>query len=195
MSDDFDRGKFMKARSATIVALAVGAVAASGSIISVVLLPELERKRAREEVSASPSPRLERRREETERRVEELRAEINALGDTPSRGRLAAEVAGIRRRVRALASDQAALREVLAPDPVKALKVALLQRDLKSSQATAKASVDAVRADIERQYDLMKFVVGTLGLGLLAVIASVAVPAIRDLRAQKADEVAGERAE
>jgi hypothetical protein len=105
---------------------------------------------------------------------------VKAQGAIPPRGQLAAQVSRTQRQIRAVASDQAALREALAPDPVEALKVALLQRDLKNAQATTRASVDAVRADVERQYDLMKFVVGTLGLGLLALMASVAVPAIRD---------------
>ena len=134
----------------------------------------------------SPEPRvraslqLDGRLDAVVRDIAELKAAVRAQGPTPPKGKLAAEVRRIRSRVGALTSQQAALNEVLAPDPVKALGVALLQRDLRNTEASTEGSFAAVRADIDRQYDLMKFVVGTLGLGLLGVMGSVIIPAMRD---------------
>jgi hypothetical protein len=86
----------------------------------------------------------------------------------------------INRRLDGLTGQLNDLQDAITPDPAKALRVALLQRDLQNVQASSRASLQAVRSDVDRQYDLMKFVVGTLGLGMLGVIGSVFIPAIRD---------------
>jgi len=169
-------------RLLTSVQASAALAAAIATMAGLVALLVSDQPRESPQPAARTSTHVERRLTDTEQKLRDLQAAVRAQGAVPSQGKLAAEVRRTKRRVSVLASDQSDLKAVLAPDPVKALQVALLQRDLKNEQATTRASVEAVRADIERQYDLMKFVVGTLGLGLLAVIASVAVPAIRERR-------------
>jgi hypothetical protein len=173
-----------------VLAAATGVFAAVAGVTGVFLTGSPEEDSARQPAQLTTFL-LERRVDQAERDLKGLQAAVKAQGKAqgkvPRRGRLAAQVSRARQQLAALASDQSALEDALAPDPVDSLKVALLQRDLRNAQDATQASVAAVRADVERQYDLMKFVVGTLGLGLLALMASVAVPTFRDRRGSKAE--------
>ena len=47
----------------------------------------------------------------------------------------------------------------------------MLRKDIENARLSNQASIQAVQQDVDRQYDLMKFVVGTFALGFLALIA------------------------
>lgn len=71
------------------------------------------------------------------------------------------------------------MEEAVLEDAQKAVRVALLQRDLKNAQVQIDARFDSVDTDVGRQYDLMKWVIGTLVVGILGMVLTVIVPAWR----------------
>jgi hypothetical protein len=172
----FERAKYLSALISAVAALAAG----------LFLIAEPFTDRPREVPTATPTPTPQppasndARLNDTIRQVQQLQRTVEALGKTPTRSRLGAEVRSTRQTIRRLSSDMSALKDALGNDPIKALQVTLLQRDLRNASATSKATVDSLRQDIERQYDLMKFVVGTLALGMLGIVVSVVIPALRE---------------
>lgn len=63
-------------------------------------------------------------------------------------------------KVRQVDQEVSALQDAILRDPAKALEVPLLRRDIESSQLANQAALATVRQDIDRQYDLMKWICG-----------------------------------
>jgi hypothetical protein len=63
----------------------------------------------------------------------------------------------------------ARIEEVILADPSKALELTLLKRDIQSIQAVQAANMDAVKDGAERVYDMMKWILGSTVLAVLAL--------------------------
>jgi len=81
-----------------------------------------------------------------------------------------------------LDKDMTALQSAVLEDPVKALELPLLRRDLENARVANDAGVQSVKADIERQYDLMKWLVGTFALGMLGMLATVLTAIVKGVQ-------------
>lgn len=68
-------------------------------------------------------------------------------------------------------------------DPSKALEVPLLRRDLDSSKDAAQDALNGIQRDVDRQYDLMKWTMGTLVLGMGGLVVNQIVSARKDAKA------------
>jgi hypothetical protein len=66
----------------------------------------------------------------------------------------------------------ARLEEVILADPQKAVAVPLLQRDISALDARITREVESLRGDNARIYDLMKWLVGLMGLVSLSLIGT-----------------------
>lgn len=103
--------------------------------------------------------------------VEDLDEQMSAPGSTPSdEDDLARDVARLRQAVERV---EAAILD----DPDRALQLPLLRRDIDEVRDSLDDSIAALNRDIDRQYDLMKWVVGTLAFGMIGLVVSVVLPA------------------
>jgi uncharacterized small protein (DUF1192 family) len=102
--------------------------------------------------------------------VQRLKSEVNNLQKPTSQGRLAAQVSGMNAKLGQIDDEVSALQVAILRDPAKALEMPLLRRDIESNQAANQAALAAVRLDIDRQYDLMKWILGTFAVGVIGLI-------------------------
>jgi hypothetical protein len=127
-------------------------------------LTEIARAAAREQRA------LRARIEVNTREVQRLRSELNSLNKPPSQGAMAAQVGNLTSRMDQMDEDLSALENAILRDPAKALEIPLLERDLENNQLANQAALAAVRQDIDRQYDLMKWILGTFAVGIAGLI-------------------------
>jgi septal ring factor EnvC (AmiA/AmiB activator) len=111
--------------------------------------------------------------------IDQLTAQVDRLSRPSQASRLAATIDGIQRKLKQTRQSVTDLGSAVLDNPAKAVRVTLLQRDLKNQAAQHTDQLQAVRADIDRQYDLMKWVIGTLALGIVGMLLTVIVPALR----------------
>ena len=132
---------------------------------------------------AAQQPSVEavsRRVDALQTRLSKLNAEVQALpaqgatDPTGARGAFdSAAVAAVDRSLRRIDSQFQALQQAIGNSPLKALELPLLRRDLDNVKASNQATANSLRGDIDRQYDLMKWVLGTLVLGVAGILATV----------------------
>jgi hypothetical protein len=98
--------------------------------------------------------------------IKVLKKEISALKRPTDRRKVAAEVRGMREKVNQLDGEMSGLQTAILRSPAKAIELPLLARDLDNQRAANQASLAAIQQDIDRQYDLMKWIVGSFIVGI-----------------------------
>jgi hypothetical protein len=116
---------------------------------------------------------------ETSMELEQLGRALSNPSDPPSQARLAAQVRSLNDSVTDMRADLSKLEDTILQNPTRALEVPLLRRDLESLKAGNQSSLEAIQNDLDRQYDLMKWVVGTLLIGIIGMVASVLAPVLK----------------
>lgn len=108
-----------------------------------------------------------------EKQVADLQAQIAGLkqGQQALPGTGAGETQ-LARRIAEVEARQVRLEKTLAADPVKSLEVPMLRRDLNSLKESAAQNADSVRQDIDQIYDLTKWLLGALALGVFSLVVS-----------------------
>lgn len=155
----------------TVVATIAGIVAGISGLSGLSLdSPEPPANRPSQQ-SAATTARLN----EMSDRLRSVAAQVKALHRAPNRGRVAAELAAVGKRVETMRRDVADLKSAILPDPVKAVQVTLLSRDLERVSTQTDASIENVRDDFSQLYDLTKLIAVTLGLGVLGLMVTVAL--------------------
>lgn len=106
-------------------------------------------------------------------RLGEVERQMKGLRMPGSRVPAPAQLAATERSVTALQGQMRALQEAVGATPEKAIAVPLLRRDLEGLRINSTAAVTAIERDLDRQYDLMKWILGTFVVGMLSVIVSI----------------------
>ena len=124
---------------------------------------------------------LNRRMVDIEAHDKQLQEQVRALSGkkAPTQAKLAAQVNGLDVQVKKVNGQVAELRDAIQEDPVKALRLPLMARDVRSVREANEAAIDRVAEDIDRQYDLMKFVVGTLALSIIGTLTTVLIALLK----------------
>ncbi len=104
--------------------------------------------------------------------VDRLRARVGALAAPPDSAVVASQLSDIRASIASLSKRAAALEDAILNDPEKALRIPLLSMQLDAVRVSGETSITALSQDIDRQYDLMKWLMGTFVLGLGGLIFS-----------------------
>jgi hypothetical protein len=104
-------------------------------------------------------------------RVDRLEATVQAL--THRGHKRNPNVSAVAASVRGLDARLTALEGAIGESPVKALEVPLLRRDLENLKQSDAAATDGLRSDYDRQYDLMKWLLGTFVLGMIGTLATL----------------------
>ncbi len=88
--------------------------------------------------------------------------------------RIQSQVAVADSRLAILEKRSSSLESIIIADPEKAVSLPLLRRDFDSLKQQAARDVEALRAENTRVYDLMKWIVGLMGLVSLSLIGTAA---------------------
>jgi hypothetical protein len=144
--------------------------------------PGAARSRA-DEAAAAAAQREARLLEEVRATQEELRAmkvQLQALSRPNGATALGAQLAATQKSVAGLSRQVSDMQTAIGSTPAKALAVPLLQRDIEAMRTSGTASLEAMQADLDRQVDLMKWLLGTFVLGMLGIVATSITSARKD---------------
>lgn len=114
----------------------------------------------------------------------ELKTQVETISraNVPGQVRLTAELNNVQNTVGRIDGQLSELKDAVIDDPTKALRLPILARDLQATREANQTSLAGLRQDIDRQYDLMKFVVGTLALSIIGTLVTVWVNLFRSSR-------------
>jgi uncharacterized coiled-coil protein SlyX len=111
--------------------------------------------------------------------IAELRSALTRLSRPTPGSAVARRIATVESALRRQRREVATLNDAIVESPAKALQMPLLRRDLTNQAAASRDAIAAVQGDIDRQYDLMKWVIGSLFVGILGMMLTVVVPALK----------------
>jgi hypothetical protein len=72
-------------------------------------------------------------------------------------------------RLRLVEQREHKLEQIILSDPAKALELPLLKRDIDNVRESNAQALEAVRRSVEQTYDLSKWLLGALALGVLSL--------------------------
>ena len=72
-------------------------------------------------------------------------------------------------RLKQLEQKQQRIERVIIADPNKALELPLIRRDLEALEERQAVSIEATRRSVEQVYDLSKWLIGALAVGVLSL--------------------------
>jgi hypothetical protein len=114
------------------------------------------------------------------KQVAELQERSRRLEARPSSAPpVATDVADLASKIDAVAARQAKLENTLTDQPLKALEIPMLRRDLDSQSKEIASLTASLQRAQEAQWDTMKWVIGGLG----AAIAAIFIPFVNRLLA------------
>jgi N-acetyl-beta-hexosaminidase len=102
-----------------------------------------------------------------------LTQRLDALSQPSSAAQVSAQLGTVSATVGDLQHRLSALEGAIVQAPDKALEIPLLRKDLDDLKNQDSSAISALEQNISRQYDLMKWVLGTFVLGLGALVFSV----------------------
>lgn len=106
------------------------------------------------------------------REIEILKQERAALLSQPPKGESASVSAMLIKRLQGIEQRQSRIEQVILSDPSKALELPLLRRDIDSMREANAAGLAAVRQSVDQVYDLSKWLLGALVVGIFSLAIS-----------------------
>lgn len=101
--------------------------------------------------------------------VAALQRAQTAFTELPESDRAAAQISEVAAKLDALEKRQASLEEAIMSNPEKALTVPLMRRDLDNMRDSNAQSLTAVKQSVDQVYDLTKWLLGALAIGVLSL--------------------------
>jgi len=168
-----------KTSKASLWAATMGAVATIiGGVLSVFLvntakIDEIKFNAEFAEVSALSTRQIEKE-------IESLKSKVATITVVSEDVAVASKLSELETKMNSLSSDIAIINKVIMQSPEKALEIPILKRDLASLNKQYEATVEALEREITRAYDTIKWVIGTIVLGILGLAASIFIKARDD---------------
>jgi len=101
-----------------------------------------------------------------------VKAQMDSLTKLPKTASVSAKIAEIESRLSAFDKKIDVLNRVILQSPEKALEIPMLKRDIASLQVQYENATKSLEREISRAYETIKWVIGTIVLGILALAAS-----------------------
>jgi hypothetical protein len=102
--------------------------------------------------------------------IQRLRAEVNALSRSPDRTAVGPQLARLDTIAADLQRRQQRIEGAIMADPAKALQLPLLHRDIEMLRAAQLQQVEGLRKEVDRLYDVTKWVIGGLSAAVLMMV-------------------------
>lgn len=134
------------------------------------ILVEPERTEAK--IKVSELAEINSRIETAHRDIAKLRQGQEALLRQPSSDPAAVQLRLVNERLQTVEQRQVRIERAILNDPAKALEVPLLRRDIESVREANTQSLAAVRQSVDQVYDLSKWLLGALVIGILSLAIS-----------------------
>ena len=156
---------------ASIVTAILGAVVA---IVGAVITATFDRQVELAGIKFEPTQqvRLSDYRD-LEAELDLIKSQVSALNSIPEETVVSVKLAKVEVEIEQLASKLDALNKVIMQSPEKAIEIPMLKRDISSLQKQYEYAVESLQNQITRAYDTMKWVIGTIVLGILGLAASI----------------------
>ena len=127
-------------------------------------------KRLLEPTEASFTASLDKKRlEDIKRQLQKTIEQQEALA---SREQLPPPLSVLEARLEKVEEQQQRLDRIIVDDPDKALELPLMRRDLEALEQKQAVAIDSVRRSVEQVYDLSKWLIGALALGIISLAAN-----------------------
>jgi chromosome segregation ATPase len=97
---------------------------------------------------------------------------LKDISNLPKDAKLSFQLQQIQKTVANIQGRQDQLEQVIVTSPSKALEMPLFKRDLENLKDAQKAEALTFKEDIDRVYDLNKWLFGTIGLGIITLAIS-----------------------
>ncbi len=110
---------------------------------------------------------------ELTQKVEDLGKQLAALKSIPKESKISAQLSQFETKLKRLDSEVKVINKAILQSPEKALEIPMLRRDIVSLQKQYESSTKSLEREISRAYDTVKWVIGTIVLGILGIAASV----------------------
>lgn len=119
---------------------------------------------------------LELRLAQQQQQIDQLRQQVQAAiaqtqAQTPT-GRVPPNLVALEKRIAAVEAQENRMSAVVLATPEKALTLPMMRRDIDDLKANSALAADQLRRDIDRVYDLNKWIIGGLGAGVLSLAVS-----------------------
>jgi hypothetical protein len=158
-----------------VLSIVIGVVGALGSLLTI---PYLWSTISSPSIKQLPLEAREVREEQLELirgKLKDLDDKIAALSVPPDESRNALQVKILNDNVAKLQESVSDMQRLIVDNPSKALAVPLMRKDLDSLKENNQAEMASIRKDVDRIYDLNKWLVGlmfTMALGVLTLAIS-----------------------
>lgn len=110
-----------------------------------------------------------------ETEIDSIKKQLEAFNNIPEKSAVSMRLAKLEENVSKLSSEISGLNGVIMQSPQKALEMPMLRRDVTALKAQYESDTRSLQREIERAYDTMKWVMGTIVLGILGLAASIMV--------------------
>jgi hypothetical protein len=101
-----------------------------------------------------------------------LQKEQAAITRLPSKDKAAAKIATLETRMDDISGRLKALEQAIQTTPEKALTMPLMRRDIDNLKESNAQGIGAIKASVDQIYDLTKWLLGALAVGVLSLVIS-----------------------
>ena len=101
-----------------------------------------------------------------------IQADLRNVAALPKETKIGIAQQQTQKALRALAERQEKLEQIIVANPVKALEMSVLQRDLENVKATQQSSLNAIKATVDRVSGLTKWSLAAMALCIVVLAFS-----------------------
>ncbi|GGE98311.1 hypothetical protein [Sphingomonas prati] len=92
-----------------------------------------------------------------------------SIGQLPPGGKMGAQLAAFNAKLNSVTQRQDRLEQAIQSNPEKALSMPLMRRDIDNMRDNNTQSLAAIKASVDQVYDLTKWLLGTLAVGVFSL--------------------------
>jgi len=146
---------------ATVASLVAGIMTASFDSLT-----EIERSDPGLIIKTETSPALQKE-------LEALKAQLASLQEIPNDVKVSAKLEVFEAKITQFESQLNVINKAILQSPEKALEIPMLRRDIASLQKQYENSTESLEREIIGAYETIRWVIGSIVLGILGLAASV----------------------